>query len=545
MRSNRKVNRPARLPHGYRSLWAALSEADAATPSRAALAERLGVGTHTIQRILVRGDVPDFSRTVPVRVTHAWVRTITRIAYHLGHRPQLWLEQIGLQWTPEIQAISEDARARFSAGPGTVVPRPHKASDEIPVWIPREGALSPGFLEAITRRLLGAIDPSARLRFVQHESALAGVRLTGIGEGLAVAAGEPLGLHLHPLPVLALPGLRVRLAALVLRDPRSTEAASRWTELTTRESDVEAWVVDGTVGHRYLASRDVAVAQAIDPGSVGPRLIAGLLADRLERPLDRPLAFLAEAHRVASVAAILSARPGAGRDLRISTVEPDDRDDASYSIGFAFSPGWGAMLDVARDARDGDLLDRGALLTARAYAEELVAAHAAAGLVLRAAAPPRASLTLTEFRQAGPAFRAEFARALLDSLGTRLRREIPPAEAGISRATPRLVAVRCALAIVPAEWGEAVRAVAERIAQETDEPYCHSCSASLRDPLHRGRSDRYCRFCADDAGRLRPREDVRSLLAGWLSRWTTGLDEEEAGKRAEMYMSSMPAWSEN
>ena len=75
--------------------------------------------------------------------------------------------------------------------------------------------------------------------------------------------------------------------------------------------------------------------------------------------------------------------------------------------------------------------------------------------------------------------------------------------------------------------------------------YCHSCSALLDDGIHRGVSDRFCRFCADDVGRLRPRRDVEQLLAQWIAGWQGGIPEDEAMKRATDFMRVMPAWSEN
>ncbi|MDM7915581.1 MAG: zinc ribbon domain-containing protein [Candidatus Eisenbacteria bacterium] len=75
--------------------------------------------------------------------------------------------------------------------------------------------------------------------------------------------------------------------------------------------------------------------------------------------------------------------------------------------------------------------------------------------------------------------------------------------------------------------------------------HCQSCAASLREEHNQGPSDRYCRWCSDEAGRLRPRAEVTRILAGWLQHWQEGLSADQALRRAESYMKLMPAWSEN
>ena len=62
---------PGRLPAGFREIWRALRAADEASASRQVLARDLGISTHTIQRILVDGDVPDLAGTPNTRVLRA------------------------------------------------------------------------------------------------------------------------------------------------------------------------------------------------------------------------------------------------------------------------------------------------------------------------------------------------------------------------------------------------------------------------------------------------------------------------------------------
>ena len=73
--------------------------------------------------------------------------------------------------------------------------------------------------------------------------------------------------------------------------------------------------------------------------------------------------------------------------------------------------------------------------------------------------------------------------------------------------------------------------------------YCHSCLAPLSDEEQRGASDLYCRFCSDDSGQLLPRSEVLQVMTEWFMQWQPSLDEEEARRRAGLYMSAMPAWN--
>jgi hypothetical protein len=71
--------------------------------------------------------------------------------------------------------------------------------------------------------------------------------------------------------------------------------------------------------------------------------------------------------------------------------------------------------------------------------------------------------------------------------------------------------------------------------------YCDSCSASLFE--HPGPADRYCFYCSDERGNLRPREEVAGIIARWMQGWQPGISTEEAAERAARYMDALPAWS--
>jgi hypothetical protein len=74
--------------------------------------------------------------------------------------------------------------------------------------------------------------------------------------------------------------------------------------------------------------------------------------------------------------------------------------------------------------------------------------------------------------------------------------------------------------------------------------HCQSCAAPLDNPDLKGISEVYCKFCADEAGNLKSREEVAQGVAGWFMMWQKGIDMPTAMSRAEHYMKAMPAWAE-
>jgi hypothetical protein len=73
---------------------------------------------------------------------------------------------------------------------------------------------------------------------------------------------------------------------------------------------------------------------------------------------------------------------------------------------------------------------------------------------------------------------------------------------------------------------------------------CHSCCAPLDNPEMKGVSDKYCKYCADDKGNLKPRAEVQKAIAHWFKTWQPGVDDTKAMNRAGLYMQSMPAWAD-
>lgn len=75
--------------------------------------------------------------------------------------------------------------------------------------------------------------------------------------------------------------------------------------------------------------------------------------------------------------------------------------------------------------------------------------------------------------------------------------------------------------------------------------HCYACGVSLHLPDFRGPSDLYCKYCADEKGKLKSREAVQHGIAHWLKSWSPGLDDQNAMHRAALYMQAMPAWAES
>jgi len=59
-------------------------------------------------------------------------------------------------------------------------------------------------------------------------------------------------------------------------------------------------------------------------------------------------------------------------------------------------------------------------------------------------------------------------------------------------------------------------------------------------PDAQGPSDVYCRHCTDEAGNLKPREEIKQGIAWYLKSWQEGITQEQALKRAEHFMQAMP-----
>lgn len=74
--------------------------------------------------------------------------------------------------------------------------------------------------------------------------------------------------------------------------------------------------------------------------------------------------------------------------------------------------------------------------------------------------------------------------------------------------------------------------------------FCHSCGAPLDMPDFKGPAENYCKYCTDDSGKLKPRDEIQKGCAEWFKGWQPGIDDAKAMARADLYMRAMPAWAE-
>jgi hypothetical protein len=63
-------------------------------------------------------------------------------------------------------------------------------------------------------------------------------------------------------------------------------------------------------------------------------------------------------------------------------------------------------------------------------------------------------------------------------------------------------------------------------------------------PDFKGPAEDYCRYCSDETGSLKEQDVVKQGIAEWLKSWAPGVNDQQALKRAESYMKSMPAWAD-
>ncbi len=74
--------------------------------------------------------------------------------------------------------------------------------------------------------------------------------------------------------------------------------------------------------------------------------------------------------------------------------------------------------------------------------------------------------------------------------------------------------------------------------------FCYSCSAPLNMPEFKGPAEHYCKYCTDEKGNLKSREEILKGIAHWIQSWQPDLDEEKALKRAAYFMKAMPEWAD-
>lgn len=573
---------PKRLPRDFHEIWQELSTADQSAPSRQVLARRLGLSTYTLQRILVDGDVPRFSRTDNTRVLRSWTRTLTRLALHFRRDPRRWIEMVGIPWDAATQAVCREAAQRLSQrsataelsgpgglsgapagsgdaglsgfaqismqkGPGRPGSRSLAAGGTLHIGLVRRAPFSVpladgtgSFLEQFVRRLLGSWDCGLALQF--HD----------LGEGEAVDAmlrAEPelqltvgiletAGRRRSGISFVRIPGWRVRLAGLSLVPRHGQALPPTWSEATRADSSARPMLLvrEGSAAHQYLSGpcavpsdrivihteSDEAVLAQVFRREVESRARSWVLLAGDSGECRRVRALLAASESSASDSS--SPGPiGSNRGYDPVLLE-DTRDEApEYPLALALPPGRHALSRRLRFTRDQDLF--------RAMPRVMAASYAALVHTVHRFPEYGEWVRLRRFRGAGP----EFQDALCRSLFLSLRQDSPSLERSVDAAQ----------ALLPPSWGDRFRAFGAENAVHSSPRLCRSCAASLRDEHNRGVSNQYCRYCADERGNLKPREQVRSILAEWLRAWQGEMAPEDALGRADQFMSLMPAWRKN
>jgi len=591
-----QLERPERLPEEFKDVWEALRKADEESPSRQALARKLKVSTHTIQRILVSGDVPRLGETKNTRIRRAWERILTRLALGMGRKPREWIETVGLPWDEytvrrcKVEALKvmgeggypiltpagrigqgEGAAGFMAAEPG------HPWPEEVRVGLAARGAfaallgsLGGSFLEMFMRRLAGAITPSAKLRIQDMQEHEVVSRLLRAGSGLDLGVGITETVHRRYLGLtfVPIPGISMRLGAICLKGKESQRRLPHWQHviLPGRVKERYFLVTQGDIAHDYLAGQfgiapdEIIVRSAARPGQIGKIL----LEETGNRP-DQSVIFVGGDDVCGLIADSLEATRGFRKRYSIEDLPGAEEECPRYPVGIALRTGaahWASLLEAARDD---ELLGGSARRTAHLYASLMIASFLDRNPAGLPNTPKfRGMVGINDFEKATPEFQEVLFRSLVVELKqvllARLESEgtAESADALDSRATERAAAY--AEALIPREWLQTIEETLIRneaaesqrfsasISTRTPSewlPWCQSCSISLEDEHNRGGSDRFCRFCSDEEGRLKSRSKVQNLIARWFERWQENLNHDEALRRAGLFMRAMPAWSHN
>ncbi len=581
---------PARLPAPYHNIWQAVTEAGRRLGSRQALARVLHVSTHTLQRLLTRGDVPSFPETTNPRVVRAWARTITRLAVGLGHDPREWVESVGIPWDETIAQVSASASrkpaplgdgtgtpfhpARVHGGPGLHVDsiwRPSTLRAGIVDCPPHSSPLPGGpdsFLLTYARRLIGALHPAARLEttLIPEDEAIMRVERVAERNDLGVGVVDTVERRGRGLRVITIPGLRACLTALVIRAKGRQGAPPTWRELASSgdRSDHYVLVSKGGLAMPYLLGQcAMSTERMVARSPVPPDRLAELFLHETESRPDAWVVLVCREETARLVAGALERSEAFTGNLAVKELDGARTECPGYPLAIAVNPSRALWPELLEAARDQALFAADCRRTARLYAD-LMTTDVLCRARLDAEDPDAASRfrVLSDFSQATAEFKAEFCDHLLATLSTGIRARLEArGEIGDSRALRARADGLTALyarRLIPDTWVPALDVVLGRIPPETalsmsparqrkPTPVlrCRSCSVSLLDEDHRGVSDRYCRFCADERGHLRPRREVQTLIARWFRYWQADLPEDEAMRRAGLYMQALPAWNDN
>jgi hypothetical protein len=468
-------------------IWQVLQQADEEAASRQSLAAQLRISTHTLQRILVRGDVPSFRGNENRRVLHSWARTLTRLARRFDRDPRTWITRVGIPWSEDVAKIvasieSPHARPRRGRKAPADLPGVVRIGivDRSPLTLPLS-EYDGSFLEVLARRWVGACDPDATIRVTPVEESAGIGALDEGGIDLLVGVAASSQRRKAGYRFVTVPGFRIPLGGLCIR-PASDRASLDLAEIIARPRGTEIFLtIEDGIAHPFLAGACGISSERIIRRS--PHTHADLLSALLratDREPDRLVVLIAEEKTCRSVERLLQRAEGLPPGSAVRRLVDATGHVPSWPLAIATLADAEEWKDILEHARDVDLFDAAAETTARLYA---------------------AFARTFEIRP-GP----------FDPV-------MPPFERALARHLPT----------VP---GLPIK-------------HCRSCSASLSEEHNIGASDAYCRWCSDESGHLRPRAEVERILARWIGNWQGGLTDDEALRRTRIFMQAMPAWSEN
>jgi hypothetical protein len=228
----------------------------------------------------------------------------------------------------------------------------------------------------------------------------------------------------------------------------------------------------------------------------------------------------------------------------VETLESNPGERPAYGLGVATrSDGdWHAVLKLAMDR---EVFGASLGETARLYGALVSTA------ILQHGGYFVEAMGLTDFDEATNEFQEIVCREVVDHLMSLMPRDADGRQSEALVRYARMTAYDTAKSTLPEAWLASLRRITCRFEAVNVDPraegsqYCRSCSVSLMEEANRGASDRYCCFCSDEQGRLKPRGEVQRLIAEWLQHWQGGVSEDEAMRRAHLFMQAMPAWCDN
>jgi hypothetical protein len=414
-----------------------------------------------------------------------------------------------------------------------------------------------------------------------HEWDLPGALTTGEPRfGLASGILETVQRRSMGIEFMPIPGCRVRLGAVCVRDRKAPHPVLRWSDVVSPAgSPYTFFVIEGDVAEHFLRGQC----------AIPPERLLVRSPDRFTDPVemfsveylharDKRILLAATEDVCRYAIPTLNALPELAEGYEAVEVVGDPHEFPTYPVCMAWQTQLGEWGKLLVEAQERELFGNSTHRTALLYANLIATAylrpfegmivyggraHWDGPLAERSAKQTRegglARSPVAHMEQAGEPFQEALCRHLAATLIVGLTAQLAARmEAGAPEENHvRIIEQiqRDVSQLVPDAWAPRFLSALERIAKGTgwgphasaERPGpprvdCLSCSAFLSDGLHGGVSDRYCRFCSDERGQLKPREEVEDLLARWIRQWQQWLPVKQSKERAAAFMEKMPAW---